>query len=49
MVLIKENESLIKHLKITGYLKSKQLEDAMRKFPSHLFVPLVGEKGFKNF
>jgi protein-L-isoaspartate(D-aspartate) O-methyltransferase len=39
MVFEEENENLIKHLKSTGYLKSKQIEEAMRKMPRHLFVP----------
>lgn len=39
MDLEAENEKLIEHIKNIGYLKSKQLEDALRKIPRHLFVP----------
>jgi protein-L-isoaspartate(D-aspartate) O-methyltransferase len=34
-----ENENLIKYIKGLGYLKSKQVEEALRKIPRHLFVP----------
>ncbi|OGI12140.1 protein-L-isoaspartate O-methyltransferase [Candidatus Micrarchaeota archaeon RBG_16_36_9] len=34
-----ENEKLIEHLKETRYLKSKQIEEALRKFPRYLFIP----------
>jgi protein-L-isoaspartate(D-aspartate) O-methyltransferase len=35
----KENEKLIEHIKSYGYLKSKELEKALREIPRHLFVP----------
>ena len=34
-----ENERLIEHIKSLGCLKSKNLEEALRKIPRHLFVP----------
>ncbi len=34
-----EKEKLIKYIKSIGYLKSKEIEDALRKIPRHLFVP----------
>jgi len=34
-----ENEKLIEHIKSVGYLKSKEVEEALRKNPRHLFVP----------
>ncbi len=34
-----ENEKLIKHIKSVGYLKSKEIEEALRKIPRDLFVP----------
>jgi protein-L-isoaspartate(D-aspartate) O-methyltransferase len=39
MVYEEESENLIEHIKGLGYLKSKKLEEALRKFPRHLFVP----------
>jgi protein-L-isoaspartate(D-aspartate) O-methyltransferase len=39
MVFIEENENLIKHLRSKGYLRSRPLEEALRKLPRHLFVP----------
>jgi protein-L-isoaspartate(D-aspartate) O-methyltransferase len=39
MVLQEENGKLIEHIKSIGYLKSKQVEDALRKIPRHSFVP----------
>ena len=39
MVPQEENEKLIEHIKSLGYLKSKQVEDALRKIPRHSFVP----------
>jgi len=34
-----ENEKLIEHIKSIGYLKSKQVEEALRKIPRHSFIP----------
>ena len=34
-----ENEKLIEYIKSLKYLKSKQIEDALRKIPRDLFVP----------
>lgn len=34
-----ENEKLIDHIKSIGYLKSKEIEEALRKIKRHLFVP----------
>lgn len=34
-----EPEELIAHMKSLGYLKSKSLEEALRKYPRHEFVP----------
>jgi len=39
MVSQEENEKLIEHIKSLGYLKSKQVEEALRKIPRHSFVP----------
>jgi protein-L-isoaspartate(D-aspartate) O-methyltransferase len=39
MVFQEENEKLIEHIKSIGYLKSKQLEEALRNIPRHYFVP----------
>lgn len=39
MVPREENEKLIEHIKSLGYLKSKQVEEALRKIPRHSFVP----------
>jgi protein-L-isoaspartate(D-aspartate) O-methyltransferase len=39
MVFEEENERLIEHIKSLGYLKSKAIEDALRKIPRHLFIP----------
>lgn len=39
MDLEAENEKLIEHIKSLGYLKSKQLENALRNIPRHLFIP----------
>jgi protein-L-isoaspartate(D-aspartate) O-methyltransferase len=39
MDLDEENEELIEHIKSVGYLKSKQIEEALRKMPRYLFVP----------
>ena len=44
MVFIEENENLIKHLRSTGYLKSRLLEEALRKIPRHMFIP----EGFRH-
>jgi protein-L-isoaspartate(D-aspartate) O-methyltransferase len=38
-MVLEENEELIEHLKSLGALKSRSLEEAIRKFPRHLFVP----------
>ncbi len=34
-----ENEKLIEHIKNLGYLKSKQVEETLRKIPRHSFIP----------
>lgn len=34
-----ELEELIAHMKSSGYLKSKKLEEALRKYPRHEFIP----------
>ena len=34
-----ENEKLINYIKSTGHLKSKRIEEALRKISRHLFVP----------
>jgi len=34
-----ENEKLIKHIKSIGYLRSKEVEEGLRKIHRHLFVP----------
>ncbi len=34
-----ESENLIGYIKSLGYLKSKEVEEALRKVPRHLFVP----------
>ncbi len=34
-----ENDKLIEHIKSLGYLKSKQVEEALRKIPRHSFIP----------
>jgi protein-L-isoaspartate(D-aspartate) O-methyltransferase len=39
MVFEEENERMIEQVKSTGYLSSKKIEEAIRKFPRHLFVP----------
>jgi len=39
MVSQEENEKLIEHIKSLGYLKSKQVEEALRKIPRHSFIP----------
>jgi len=39
MDLEAENERLIEHIKSIGYLKSKEVEEALRKIQRHLFVP----------
>jgi protein-L-isoaspartate(D-aspartate) O-methyltransferase len=39
MDLDEENEELIEHIKSVGYLKSKQIEEALRKMPRYSFVP----------
>jgi len=44
MDLDSENESLISYIKEIGYLKSKQIEEALRKAPRYMFVP----EGIKN-
>jgi protein-L-isoaspartate(D-aspartate) O-methyltransferase len=38
-MVLEENEELIEHLKSLGALKSKTLEEAIRKFPRHKFIP----------
>ena len=39
MDLDEKNEELVEHIKSVGYLKSKQVEEALRKVPRYLFVP----------
>jgi protein-L-isoaspartate(D-aspartate) O-methyltransferase len=34
-----ENDKLINYIKSRGHLKSKRIEEALRKIPRHLFVP----------
>jgi len=36
---IEENERLIKHIKSIGYLKSKNIENALRGVPREFFIP----------
>ena len=43
-MLSEENEKLIGYMKKLGYLKSKNLEDALRAVPRELFIP----KGLKE-
>jgi protein-L-isoaspartate(D-aspartate) O-methyltransferase len=38
-MVVEENERLIKHIKSIGYLKSKELEDALREIRREFFVP----------
>ena len=38
-MLSEENEKLIGYMKKLGYLKSKNLEDALRAVPRELFIP----------
>ena len=40
-MVLEENEELIEHLKAVGALRSKNVEDAMRKYPRHHFVPEI--------
>jgi protein-L-isoaspartate(D-aspartate) O-methyltransferase len=37
--LLENNEGMIRHIKGTGYLKSKTVETALRAVPRHNFVP----------
>lgn len=39
MDLDEENEELIEYIKSMGNLKSKRIEEALRKIPRHMFVP----------
>ena len=38
-MVIEENEKLIKHIKAVGYLKSKNIENALKEVPREFFVP----------
>lgn len=40
-MVLEENERLIGYLRSLGALKSKSVEDALRKYPRHLFVPEI--------
>jgi protein-L-isoaspartate(D-aspartate) O-methyltransferase len=45
-----ENEKLIEHIKSLGYLKSKQVEETLRKIPRHSFIPeSMKDQAYRDF